>query len=141
MKKAANIIELYFIQMKSIKEIASIVNTSTSYVSRILKQDKRYITEKKNRADERFKQRREKQKEQIYSKRVNKSINQYNSMQLLQQLHNQDVLELSEHRNIGNQALRKWCSSAYKFNSDKNRYEFNTERLTKPMDFPLYIKA
>lgn len=141
MKKTANIIELYFIQKKSIKEIANIVNTSTSYVSRILKQDERYITEKKNRADERFKQRRKKQKEQIYSKRANKSINQYNSMQLLQQIHNQDVLELSEHRNIGNQALRKWCSSAYKFNSDKNRYEFDTERLVKPMDFPLYIKA
>ena len=141
MKTTARINELYFIQKKSIKEIAEIVNTSKSYISRVLIKDKRYKKEKNNRTKEKMIQRKELQKKQIYSKRKSKSSNNISNMQILQQMHNQDVSELSEHRNLGNQALRKWCSSVYKYNSDKNRYEFDTEKFTRSFGLPLYIKT
>ena len=55
--------------------------------------------------------------------------------------HENAARELSKHSSIGNQDLRKWCSSAYKYNKKKKCYEFDTENLLKPPDFPMYVKA
>lgn len=55
--------------------------------------------------------------------------------------HEQAVKELSKNTKIGNDALRKYCGSAYKYNSSKNRYEFDSNTLLKPADFPKYIRA
>lgn len=141
MKKTAMIIDLYFIQKKNLSEIADEINTSTSYVSKILRKDKRYKEEKINRTNEKLIKRRKKQKEHIYAQRKNKQNNYYINTQILKQLHDQDIRELSNHSMLGNQAIRKWCGSAYKYNSDKNRYEFDTENLTRNYGLPLYIKA
>ena len=54
MKKTAMIIDLYFIQKKNLSEIADEINTSTSYVSKILRKDKRYKEEKINRTNEKL---------------------------------------------------------------------------------------
>lgn len=141
MEKTAMIIDLYFVQKKKTSEIADIVSVTPGYISQIVAKDKRYKNEKQRRKDEQLIKRRELQKKQIYSKRKNKASNHNTNIQILQQMHNQDVSELSEHKNIGNQSLRKWCSSAYKYNLDKKKYEFDTERLTRTIGFPLYIKA
>lgn len=138
MEKLSIIKDLYFIQKKSLTEIADIVNTSISYISKILRKDKRYTNEKENRKKETLIKRREKQKDIIYSNRKNKlDANEIN----MKKLHEQDVNELSKHCNIGTQALRKWCSSAYKYNPKKKCYEFDIQNLNKSIDLPLYIKA
>lgn len=141
MEKTAIIIDLYFIQKKKTSEIADIVNVTPGYISQIIAKDKRYKKEKQKRKDEQLRKRREIQKTQIYSTRKSKHTDYNTNIQILQEMHNQDVSELSEHKSIGNQALRKWCSSVYKFNSNKNRYEFDIENFTRTVGFPLYIKA
>ena len=74
----------------------------------------------------------------IYAKRKDKKDIEYIDMK---SQHEQATRELSKHSVLGNDTLRKWCSSAYKYNTKKTRYEFDTENLLKPADFPLYIKA
>ena len=85
-----------------------------------------------------LRKRRDKQKKLIYAKRVKKIDIGYIQMKTQ---HEQDIRELSRSTIIGNPTLRKWCSSAYKYNKEKNAYVFDNETLLKPADFPLYIKA
>lgn len=138
MDKIAMINELYFEKKKSLTEIAQVIDTSVSYISRILRKDERYKTEKEKRKKDNLIQRRETQKELIYSKRKVEKNTDYIDMK---RKHEEAAKELSKHSSIGNQDLRKWCSSAYKYNAKKRRYEFDTNNLLKPADFPMYIKT
>ena len=72
MDKIAIINELYFEEKKNLTEIAQIIETSVSYISRILRKDQRYKEEKEKRKKDNLIQRRETQKELIYTKRKNK---------------------------------------------------------------------
>ena len=72
MDKIATINELYFEEKKNLTEIAQIIETSVSYISRILRKDQRYKEEKEKRKKDNLIQRRETQKELIYTKRKNK---------------------------------------------------------------------
>ena len=98
----------------------------------------RYKEEKEKRKKDNLIQRRETQKELIYTKRKNKKDTDFIDMK---KKHEQAAKELSKHSSIGNQDLRKWCSSAYKYNEKKKCYEFDTKNLLKPHDFPMYIKV
>lgn len=138
MNKIAIINNLYFEEGKNLTEIAEIVNTSISYISKILKKDERYEVEKEKRKQKNLLQRREKQKECIYKNRKSKLDVEYAK---LKEQHEQAAKELSKSSILGKEALRKYCSSAYKYNPSKKRYEFDTESLLKPIDFPQYIKV
>lgn len=138
MQKIATINDLYFIQKKTLTEIAEIINTSVSYISKILRKNEMYKVEKEKRKKENLTKRKKVQKDLIYSMRRTKTDIDYIN---LKNKHEQATMELSKHSTIGNQALRKWCGSAYKYNSKKKRYEFDTQNLLKPADFPSYIKA
>lgn len=138
MEKVAMINELYFKQGKTLTEIAEIINTSISYISRVLRKNQKYQDEKEKRKNKNQIQRRKVQKEMIYNKRRTKIDIDYIN---LKNKHEQATIELSKRSILGNDTLRKWCSSAYKYNKSKNCYEFDTENLTKPADFPLYIKT
>jgi len=137
MEKVAKIKNLYFENNKTLTEISEIIGSSVSYISRILKKDDRYKSEKEKRKEENLLKRRKVQKDLIYSKRKNIIDIAYIDMK---NQHEQASKELSKSSTLGNDTLRKWCSSAYKYNSKKNRYEFNSEQLLKPADFPKYIK-
>ena len=138
MEKVAIINNLYFEQHKSLTEIADFINTSVCFISKILRRDERYIEEKYRRKKQNLRNRRYKQKQLIYAKRVKKYDIGYIQMKTQ---HEQDIRELSRSTIIGNPTLRRWCSSAYKYNKMKKAYVFDTETLLKPPDFPLYIKA
>lgn len=138
MEKVAMINELYFKQGKTLTEIAEIINTSISYISKVLRKNQKYQDEKEKRKNKNQIQRRKVQKEMIYSKRKTKIDIDYIN---LKNKHEQATMELSKRSILGKDTLRKWCSSAYKYNESKNRYEFDIENLTKPADFPLYIKT
>lgn len=141
MEKIAIINDLYYEQKKSLTEIAEIINTSISYVSKILRKDKKYKIEKEKRKQDKLLHRKQVQKKMIYDKRKDNNITKDIDYIDLKRKHEEAAMELSQHSTIGNQALRKWCSGAYKYNENKNRYEFDTQNLLKPADFPLYIKA
>ena len=111
MEKVAIINNLYFEQRKNLTEIAEIINTSVSYISKILRKNEMYKIEKEKRKEENQKRRKKVQKDLIYNKRKSKTDIDYIN---LKSQHEQDINELSKHSTIGNQALRKWCNSAYK---------------------------
>lgn len=138
MEKIAIINNLYFEQNKNLTEIAKIINTSVSYISRVLKKDERYKIEKEKRKNNNLLNRREKQKDLIYRNRKNSVDTDYISVQLG---HINASKELSKHSSMDSQSLRKWCGNAYKFDTKKNCYKFDTENLLKPPDFPMYIKV
>lgn len=138
MEKVAKIKNLYFEQNKTLTEIAEILGSSVSYISRILKKDDRYKSEKEKRKEENLLKRRKLQKDLIYNKRKNMIDIAYIDMK---NQHEQASRELSKSSVLGKDTLRKWCSSAYKYNSKKKRYEFDKEQLLKPADFPIYIKV
>lgn len=137
MEKVTKIQNLYFEQQKTLTEIAEIIGTSVSYISKILRKNKEYNKEKEKRKQEKLIQRRKMQKNLIYQKRKSTTDIEYINMK---KKHEQASKELSKNSILGKDTLKKWCSSAYKYNEDKKRYEFKTEELLKPADFPQYIK-
>lgn len=139
MNNKETIESLYFEEKKNLTEISKILNVTVGYISKILKQNKDYMIEKERRKQENFTKRRNIQKDMIYSKRKQKGIDL--GYIELQNAHEQAAKELSKSSRIGTEALRKWCSSAYKYNPLKKRYEFDAGSSAKSVDLPQYIKA
>ena len=138
MEKVAMINELYFEEKKTLTEIAEVINTSVSYISKILRKNEKYNKEKEKRKNENLLKRRKIQKKLIYGKRKSNIDIEYIK---LKTQHEQASMELSKRSILGKDTLRKWCSSAYVYNKNKKRYEFDTKNLNKPSDFPSYIKV
>ena len=138
MEKVAMINELYFEEKKTLTEIAEVINTSVSYISKILRKNEKYNEEKEKRKNENLLKRRKIQKDLIYGKRKSNIDIEYIK---LKTQHEQASMELSKRSLLGKDTLRKWCSSAYVYNKNKKRYEFDTKNLNKPSDFPLYVKV
>lgn len=138
MEKVAMINELYFEEKKTLTEIAEVINTSVSYISKILRKNEKYNEEKEKRKNENLLKRRKVQKDLIYGKRKSNIDIEYIK---LKKQHEQASMELSKRSILGKDTLRKWCSSAYAYNKNKKRYEFDTKNLNKPSDFPSYIKV
>ena len=138
MEKVAMINELYFVEKKTLTEIAEVINTSVSYISKILRKNEKYNEEKEKRKNENLLKRRKIQKDLIYGKRKSNIDIEYIK---LKTQHEQASMELSKRSLLGKDTLRKWCSSAYVYNKNKKRYEFDTKNLNKPSDFPSYVKV
>ena len=138
MEKVAMINELYFEEKKTLTEIAEVINTSVNYISKILRKNEKYNEEKEKRKNENLLKRRKIQKDLIYGKRKSNIDIEYIK---LKTQHEQASMELSKRSILGKDTLRKWCSSAYVYNKNKKRYEFDTKNLNKPSDFPSYVKV
>lgn len=136
MEKITTINQYYFEEGMTLTKIAEILNVSTSYISRILRKNEKYEIEKEKRKKQNLLKRREVQKELIYTNRKTKIDVEYLNVM---KKHSEASKELSKTSIIGKDTLRKWCSSAYIYNPIKNRYEFNSKELLKPVDFPKYI--
>lgn len=131
------IIHLFYLEHLQTKEIAQKINTSSAYVSKIVKQDSRYCEEKKLRKESSKTKRKINQNNFTKKKRELKRIeDNYASMQAQ---HNQDVSELSKSTHLTNENYRKWNVGAYHYNPSKKRYEFDTN-LGRSYDVPKYIK-
>lgn len=139
MDKKTHIQNLYFNEEKTLTEIAKKLNTSVSYISKILRANKLYLIEKEKRKRENLSKRRIKQKEIIYKNRKNKEKDL--SYYELKSAHEQASKELSKSRKLGTEAIRKWCGTSYKYNKKKNRYEFQEDKSLRSLDLPKYIKA
>jgi len=139
-KKREKIEEMYFIQKMSLTNIAKELNVSVSYVSRLLRQNEKYHDEQEIRKKQNQLKRKEQQKKLIYNQRKEKSRQRLLENQAMKRLHEQATREMSKGRTLGNETLRRWCS-LYNYNKDKKCYEFNTNEVLKPRDFPLYIKV
>ena len=119
MSNKEKILDLYYNQHLKQKQIADIVGTSTQYISKVVRADKRNKEEKEKRKTENSENRKVYMQEyfKTYS-RPKKDDNSYEQM-VAQQI--QDSLELSFCNNlISNYDYAKWNSSAYHTNSKGN---------------------
>ena len=131
------IIDLFYIEHLKVKEIAENVNLSSAYITKIIKQDARYNSEKLYRKNLSNKKRKIDKNKYIKNKRELKRIE--DNYSIVQAQHNQASRELSKSNHLSNESYRKWNYSAYKYNSSKRRYEFD-EKLGRSYDIPKYIK-
>ena len=131
------IIEMFFINHLSVKEIADSIGTSSAYITKIIKTDERYVKEKQYRKEKSKEKRKQDKNNFMKNKREQKRID--DNYSFVQAQHYQATRELSKSRHITNETYRKWNSSAYKYNPLKKRYEFD-EKLGRASDIPKYIK-
>jgi len=132
-----NILNLFYIQHLKVKEIAEKENTSSAYITKIIKQDARYLQEKEYRKDKSKEKRKIDQNNFIKNKREIKRIE--DNYSTVQAQHEQASRELSKSKHLSNESYRKWNSNAYKYNPSKRRYEFDSS-LGRAADVPKYIK-
>lgn len=135
--KKDKIIEMFFINHLSVKEIADSIGTSSAYITKIIKTDERYVKEKQYRKEKSKEKRKQDKNNFMKNKREQKRID--DNYSFVQAQHYQATRELSKSRHITNETYRKWNSSAYKYNPLKKRYEFD-EQLGRASDIPKYIK-
>lgn len=137
MENKKQIIELYYSKHLKVKEISNLLNISSPYITKIIKQDNRYDNEKSYRKNINIQNRKIAKNQFMKNKREKKKIDDNYSTVLSQ--HNQAVRELSKGRYLNNESYRKWNYSAYNYNPSKKRYEFN-DTLGRSADVPKYIK-
>lgn len=132
-----DIINMFYIEHLKVKEIANRANTSSAYISKIIKQDARYIAEKEFRKNKSKDNRKITQNKFIKNKRDNQRIE--DNYSFVQSQHEEASKELSKSQHLSNESYRKWNYSAYKYNPSKRRYEFDST-LGRSSDVPKYIK-
>ena len=128
------IYNLFFQDKLTITEISKKINLSISQISRILSKSPLYEQEKTNRKELNRKKHNEQTKEIMKNKRK-----QNQEKYILDKLHYQASKELSYFSPISKITLRKNCSSAYRYNAERKRFELKTDALYSN-DMPKIIK-
>lgn len=119
MVKKYVIIDLYYLKKYKIVDIAKELGVSKQYVSKIVKQDSRYIEEKARRKSENKEKQNQYRKDFMKNRRQRVADENY----ALKNMHDQASREMSTGRTISNRAFRNWNSSIYKYNKQKKVYE------------------
>ncbi len=132
-----NIINLFYDEHLKVKKIAEQLNISSSYITKVIKQDSRYMQEKDFRKKESKNNRKIAQNKFIKNKRQKQRLE--DNYSYVQSQHEQATRELSKSSHLSNESYRKWNYSAYSYNPSKKRYEFDT-KLGRSADVPKYIK-
>ncbi len=130
------IYNLYFSDKLNLTEISKKVDLSISQISRILSKSPLYLQEKADRKDKNRIKHIEQTKELIKRKRDKKKAEE---KAVLDKLHYQASIELSSFAPLSNFAIRKTCSSAYNYNTDKRRFELKDD-VAYSTDMPSKIK-
>lgn len=131
------IINLFYNEHLKVTEISTQLDISSPYITKIIKQDARYMQEKKFRKDISKNKRKVSQKEFAKKKRETKKAD--DNYSYVQSQHLQATSELSKSKHLSNENYRRWNYSAYNYNSSKKRYEFDAT-LGRSADVPKYIK-
>ena len=105
MEKQENILDLYYNKHLKQKDIAVIVEVSKQYVSKIVKSDNRFQTEKQNRKNENVIKRIDYMKE--YFKGYIRPKKEDNSYEQLQAQLNRDAIELSYFNGMSDYSFAK----------------------------------
>lgn len=131
------IIELFYLQHIKAKDIAEQIDVSEAYITKIIKQDVRYLEEKNFRKSLSKVNRKTMQNDFVKRKREKQRIE--DNYSYVQSQHIQATMELSKSKHLSNESYREWNISAYHYNPSKKRYEFE-EGLGRSYDVPKYIK-
>ncbi len=125
------ICELYFQGKMTFSDISKQVNISISQVSRIVRKDENYISEKNRRKEENRKKHKEYTKQLMKKKKGICAKKNKNEKAILDYLHNQASVEMSNRRGINNQSFRDWNSSIYRFHYKTKEYRIKEELKNK----------
>lgn len=136
-KKSEKIKELYYENHRKVFKIAREVNLSNSSVTYVIKKDKRYNLEKENRKNESLKRNRELSKKIKAKKR--KETKDAVIMGNLRLLQIQNAISMSRARKISAAGIIEINLNHYKFNSQKQKLEFDRSCGDRPYDLPKSI--
>lgn len=123
------IIFLYYDERMNNKTISIKLKVSTQYITKIIKKDQRYISEKERRKKESSLRKKQQNMECIKRKRQiarNERLDGYMELQ-----HIQASSELSGKRTINNRAFKKWNSSIYDYHGRTNEFRLKNEFKNK----------
>jgi IS30 family transposase len=124
---------LYFREHKKIKEIAESLNCSTDTVSRIIKKDERYKTEKELRRNNT----KEKQKNSKKEKR--KEDNRI--LESLKRQQEKHAILMSRKRKLSTDALIELAITHYKYDKEHKQLVFTEDFGERPSDLPRTVKV
>ncbi len=139
-KMKEKILELFYKQKCTQKEIAEKLKLTKSYVSQIVTKDERYPDFKKEKLKNNKKKHNMQIQKIVEQKRKKEKFNRAVDNSILRVMHEQAVNELSKRKHLSDESYREWNSSAYKYNALKRRYEFD-DNLGRSADVPKYIKV
>lgn len=122
---------LYFESKLTFSEISKIVKISTSQVSRIIRKNENYITEKNERKKETKIRHIESARKIMQKKRNSQDKARNDEKAVLDYLHNQASCELSQRRTINNRAFKKWNSSIYQYHNRTKEFRLKEEFKNK----------
>lgn len=134
LKKSEKIIKLYYEQHKKVCEIAKEVTLSNSAVTYVIKKDNRYKFEKDKRKKESLKRNRELSKK-IKSEKRN-VLREDMIMSNLKLLQIQNAISMSRTRKISDAGIVEINLKHYRFNSKKQKLEFDKSCGARPFDLP-----
>lgn len=127
MTKIDKIKKYYFKNKMTINDIAQKMEVSKQYVSKIIRNDSRFVEEKNIRIKNQV-IKRKKQKMDCKNKK-RKEIYDYNA--ILNYQHTQAAVELSGRKTINNRAFRDWNSSIYEFHIKAKQYRVKKDLTDK----------
>ncbi|MBO6232930.1 MAG: MarR family transcriptional regulator [Clostridia bacterium] len=133
------ILNLFFNEKLSQRDIAERLNVTKGYVSRIVTKDARYLEFKKKKLEESHKRHNKQIQEKVKETREKLKFEHKVDDLILKSIHNKAVQELSKRPHLSDEAFRKWNISAYNYNPTKKRFEFD-KNLGRAADVPQYIK-
>lgn len=134
MNKKEKIIFYYYEKGLVQTDIATRLNVSKAYITKIIKRDERYLKEKQRRKDKNSIKNREETKKYIKNKRIKEKI----SNECMKKMHLQATIELSSRKTISNRSFRNWNSSIYKYNNKIKSYQLKSD-VTVTNDVPKKI--
>lgn len=125
MRVKEKIISLYYDKKMNNKTISIKLKVSTQYITKIIKTDQRYISEKERRKKETSIRKKQQNIKCIKRKREiakNERLDGYMELQ-----HIQASSELSGRRTINNKAFKKWNSSIYDYYNRAKEFRLKEE--------------
>ena len=139
MERKKQILDLYFNKHLQQIEISKQLDVSQQYISKIVKKDERYKTEKDYRKSQNAEKRKVYQKE--YQKDYVRKKENDIAFEALQAQLAQDAKLLSyKAHNLSTYALKKANSSIYEYDKNRNQYVM-LKGIKASIDLPRRIKA
>lgn len=134
MNKKQQIICLYYEKGLIQTEIAQKLNVSKAYITKIIKTDSRYVSEKEKRKNSN--KEKNKLETKLYIKRKKEAARLLDDC--IKKQHIQASNELSSRRIISNRSFRDWNKSIYEYNSKSKAYIVKKD-IVVPKDVPKRI--
>ena len=137
MQKKEEILYLYYEKKKKSVFISKEINVSASYITKVIKNDPRYMEEKEIRKKTNKINRNK--KKVIWNKIKREKMRKERLDGIMEMQHIQASIELSGRKTINNRAFRNWNSSIYRFYDGAKEYRVKEEKEIYEIDNRKYI--